>query len=298
MFLNPCCRVVSRLVAGVLLFVLPAPIWAHRQWMLPSTTVFSKAESWLTVDAAISNELFYFDHVPMRVAALQVTGPDGLPVQPQNLATGKYRSTFDVFLAKPGTYRVANVTQMTFATWTERGQIKNWRGEEAGLARAVPDGAEALRVTRNNNRVEFYVTAGKPTREIFQPTNQGLEMVPVTHPNDLVAGEEATFQFLLDGKATAGLDVIAIPGGIRYRDQLQEWKGKTDAAGKVQVRFPAAGMYWLQVTTDSRSRKDSLGSKSPKASESSAGLPGWTTAGPAERAERATYVVTLEVLGQ
>lgn len=34
---------------------------AHNVWLLPSTTVLSKSE-WITVDAAVSNDLFFFNH--------------------------------------------------------------------------------------------------------------------------------------------------------------------------------------------------------------------------------------------
>lgn len=36
--------------------------------------------------------------------------------------------------------------------------------------------------------------------------------MPVTHPNDLVNGEAATFQMLLDGKPAAGLEVTVTKG--------------------------------------------------------------------------------------
>ncbi len=76
---------------------------------------------------------------------------------------------------------------------------------------------------------------GEPTTTLFTPTGKGIELVPVTHPNDLFAGETATFQFLLDGKPAAGLPVTVIPGGIRYRDQLNDMKVKTGADGKRRV---------------------------------------------------------------
>ena len=39
---------------------LPMAAHAHRAWMLPSATVLSGNEPWVTVDAAVSNDLFYF----------------------------------------------------------------------------------------------------------------------------------------------------------------------------------------------------------------------------------------------
>lgn len=254
--------------------VLPASLLAHRQWMLPSSTVLSKADTWITVDAAISNELFFFDHVPMRPNNLVITAPDGTALQPQNVATGKYRTTFDVHLQKPGTYRIASVGSTVFANWTEQGQAKSWRGDAAALAKAVPANAQDLKTSRMNNRIEFFVTAGKPDTRALEPSGVGLELAAVTHPNDLVAGEPAHFRLLYDGQPAANLEVTVIPGGIRYRDKLHEQKLTTDSNGKFTVRFAQPGMYWLNATVGGAARG-----------------PG---AGPA--GGRAGYVATLEVM--
>ncbi|WP_258079450.1 DUF4198 domain-containing protein, partial [Xanthomonas arboricola] len=43
-------------------------------------------------------------------------------------------------------------------------------------------------VSQSFNRVETFVTRGAPTTTVFKPAGKGIELVPVTHPNDLVAG--------------------------------------------------------------------------------------------------------------
>ncbi len=269
------------LLSSAALAMLATEALAHRQWMLPSATVLSVKDGWVTVDAAVSNELFYFDHVPLRLNNLTITAPDRSAVQPENASTGKYRSTFDVHLTQPGTYRVALVNDTAFATWKENGEAKNWRGPAAEMAKSVPANAEGLQTSRMNSRVELFVTSGKPTTEALKPSGAGLELAPITHPNDLVAGEPASFQLLLHGKPATGLAVTVIPGGIRYRDQLQEIKLTTDAEGKFTVKFPAAGMYWLNATS---------------------GAPGRGPGGPGgprpPAGDRASYTATLEVLPQ
>ena len=264
---------------------VPGSLWAHRQWMLPSSTILSKADSWITVDAAVSNELFYFDHVPLRTTGFVITAPDGSTVQPQNLSTGKYRTTFDVHLAMPGTYRIASVSSTAFARWTENGEAKTWRGDATQLAKNVPAGAQELKTSKMTNRVEVFATAGKPDTKALAPTGVGLELVPVTHPNDLVTGEKATFQFLNNGKPAAGLEVTVIPGGIRYRDQLKEQKVTTDEAGKFTVTFPEPGMYWLNATVGAAQRGPGGGPGGMRGMMMPAG-------------DRANYVATLEVLPQ
>src|SRR4029453_5885979 len=94
-----------RLLTFVVASCLPLVGHAHKTWLLPSTTV-STVDQWITVDAAVSNDLFYLNHHPLRFDALSITAPNGTTVTPQNPNTGKYRSTFDVHLEQAGTYKL------------------------------------------------------------------------------------------------------------------------------------------------------------------------------------------------
>jgi len=227
---------------------LPLTLQAHRQWMLPSATILSGNDPWVTVDAAISNDLFYFEHFPMRLDNLVVTAPDGTAAKAENQGTGRYRSTFDVHLTQKGTYKLAIVNHTVAASYTANGEAKTFRGSPDAFAKEVPAGAADLKVSRTSSRNELFVTSGRPTETVLKTTGLGLELAPVTHPNDLVVGEDATFAFVLDGKPAANLPVTLIPGGIRYRDSLGEIKATTDKDGKITVKFPAPGMYWVNAT--------------------------------------------------
>lgn len=263
---------------------------AHRSWMLPSATVLSGDDVWVTVDAAVSNDLFYFEHFPLRIAnigtppetsgmrggrpgELSVTAPDGSAVQAQNGSIGRYRSTFDVPLKQKGTYKLAVTNDGVFASYKEGGQTKRWRGSVEDFAKDVPQTADDLQASFMQTRMEVFVTSGKPTKETLKITGKGLELSPVTHPNDLNTGSDATFQMMLDGKPAANLKVTVIPGGNRYRDQLGEMALTTDAEGKFTVKWPGPGMYWLEANV----RDDKTPAKELKQ-------------------RRAGYTATLEVL--
>jgi hypothetical protein len=252
------------------LFATPAA--AHRQWMMPSATVLSGDDVWVTVDAAVSNDLFYFEHQPLRAQPLAMA-PDGSAGKIENWATGRYRSTFDVHLTARGTWKIMSVNDSVFGSYRLNGvETRLPRGLSPDrLAEAIPAGATDVRTSHNVSRNEIFVTAGEPTTGVFTPTGKGIELVPVTHPNDLVAGETASFRFLLDGKPAAGLPVTIIPGGNRYRDTLNQIDLKTGPDGGIAVRWPGPGMYWLNVTTEAGSEQ-------------------------AMPARRASYVTTLEVL--
>ena len=236
---------VLTLTLAATLGLLPIAAEAHRAWLLPSTTVLSGEDPWITVDAAASNDLFVFEHRPLRLDGLTLTGPDGKPVAAENEATGRFRSTFDVPLEQDGTYRLAVVSSGYFARYELDGARKRWRGAKEEIATAIPEAATNVALSRFDSRVETFVTVGAPTEEALAPVGAGLEMVAVTHPNDLYAGETARFRFLLDGNPVEGLEVEVVQGDGRYRSEAGDRVFKTDADGMVEIAWPEAGRYWI-----------------------------------------------------
>ncbi|MGX9720819.1 DUF4198 domain-containing protein [Stenotrophomonas acidaminiphila] len=281
----------TTLLAALIAAALPFSAVAHKQWLLPSSTVVAGNDVWVTVDAAVSNQLYYPDHVAMRLDNVTIATPDGSVLQPQNPATGKYRSVFDVPLAQEGTYRIANVNRGLSARWDTPESLAAARDKPAAggmggarggflrnatpedLATKIPKDAQNLVVTEGMGRVETFITKGEPSS--VAAIGKGLELVPVTHPNDLFAGEEATFKLMVDGKPASGLEVEIVRGATRYRNAQDEIKATTGTDGSFTVTWPEAGMYWLEAsTTDDKA-------SAPQASQ-----------------RRLSYVATLEVLPQ
>ena len=267
---------------------------AHRMWIIASSTTVSGTDNWVTVDAAVSNDLFFFDHQPIRVVPT-VTQPDGSAGAVENHMVGKFRATFDVHLTQQGTYRIGVASQNVFGSYKLNGEQKMIpRGTTADkLASVIPAGATDVQTSESFSRNEIYVTQGAPTTTVFKPTGKGIELVPVTHPNDLVVGEKATFQFLLDGKPAPDLFVTVIPGGIRYRDNLKQQDLKTGADGKVSINWGDPGLYWINVTP-TKPREEGEGPRGPGMGAPGAQAPAQRPAGPPQR--RVSYVTTVEVL--
>lgn len=286
--------------------VLATPASAHRAWLLPSVTTLSDINQSVTVDAASSTEPFNPDHNAMNTDGIQVWAPDGTMGKIENAAKGKYRSTFDVAIDRPGTWRVGTQASSVGGTFKVNGE--DWavgrrrpggpaagmpgagmpgagapgagapgagalaanrppappaggsgQGGEGGPPRPaidpshivatvadIPASATDLDLTESQNRNEFFVTAGSPTE--IRPTGKGLEMVPETHPTDLVSNEPGKFRFLVDGKPASGLKVTVIPGGQRYRDGEKAQDLTTDANGAITVNWPVAGFYWMSAS--------------------------------------------------
>lgn len=253
------------LAAAFTAALVPAVAQAHRQWILPSATVLSGNNPWVTFDAAVSSEVFYFDAAPLRLAdagpppqgmpnmpgaALRITAPDGTDAKAENAAAGRLRTVFDLHVTQNGTYKIAAVNEGVFASYKDNGQTKRWRGAAEDLAKAVPADAVDLQVTQTFARVETFVTLGKPTDTVFKAAGTGLELIPVTHPNNLFAGETASFKVLLDGKPATDVEVEIVPGGNRYRFKLGDVVTHTDAEGLFTATWPTAGMYWVGMSVE------------------------------------------------
>jgi len=251
---------------------------AHRGWLLPSATQVEGNAPWVTVDAAMSETLFLFDSFPLRYDTATLTGPDGKVMPLDHPNTGHLRTTFDIQLLEPGTYRVTAVSAAVMGSYTLNGEVKRFRGSEAD----VPAGATDIRTTRVTSRFDTFVTAGRGNDTALQPTGKGLEMVPVTHPSDLVADAPARFRFLLDGKPLAGLKVAVVPGGARYRNALKDVTATTDSDGLIAVQWPMAGQYLITASYPPRAA-DGEGDKGggPKGEQP---------------ARRDAYSATIEVL--
>ncbi|WP_233222298.1 DUF4198 domain-containing protein [Allosphingosinicella deserti] len=280
---------MKRLFVAALLLAA-APAGAHNLWIKPSAATVSGEDGWVSFDAAASTDVFVADHQPLRVEQIKAFTPDGSEARIENGITGRYRSTFDLHLTKPGTWRVAVENAGLQGSYKLGGEdyrvggrppggpggmrpagapgaaAANARGPAGGPTGAAPPqrpgmtgkfvpggpdfvlpaGATDVKLTQSASRNEVFVTLGEPTE--IKPTGKGLEMVPLTHPADLVADAPGRFRFLVEGKPAANLEVRLIPDGKRYRNDQGEIVAKTNAAGEVSVPWPSAGLYWLNAT--------------------------------------------------
>lgn len=243
-------RHALRMGLSAVLVLLPLHAAAHRVWLLPSATVVGGPEAVITVDAAVSENLFDFDANALKLDALTVTGPDGQRLTVDAPTQGRRRSTFDVALRTPGSHRITQTSDTTFATYTLDGETKRWRGAPAAMASEVPATAQALQVTRVHQRVETFVALERAGGNPFVPSAQGLELQTPTPATDLIAGDTSLWRLLLDGQPAANVQVTVVRGGNRYRYKLDEITLRTDADGRFTLRWPQPGMYWLHATVN------------------------------------------------
>ncbi|HYC98983.1 DUF4198 domain-containing protein [Brevundimonas sp.] len=248
------------LFVAIATLAVPMSAQAHRAWLAPTSTVLSGTDAWVGFDAGASNGVFIADHNALNLDGLVITAPDGSTVRDENRMKARYRSTFDLHLTQQGTYRIANVSGGVTVSYKQGGEQKRWRGAEADMAANIPADATDVVATRSNSRTETFVTLGEPTTTALTPTGQGIELVPVTHPNDVVAGEAATFKLVRDGQPAADLEVTIARGGTRYRDNPEEMTVRTGPDGAFTVTWPEPGMYWMNASVRTPASGDQLAS--------------------------------------
>lgn len=271
-------KFMKQFAIATLLAGMACAAQAHKPWMLPSSTLIeTEREAWVTIDGAVSEGLFDIDHMPLRMDGLTVTDPDGQTSLAPAATMSKFRSSVDLKLPKNGTYRITLAATNVMGSYKLNGEMKRFRATEQTVAREIPAGATDVNRTTMVQRQDTFVTVNKPSTGALKPVGTGLELVPVTHPNELRAGEKATFRFQLDGKPLANFPFSLIPGGVKYRGTINEVRLTTDTKGEATFSLPAPNMYWL-----------------------SAAYPANAPRGPGEQgpadAKRYSYSATLEIL--
>jgi uncharacterized GH25 family protein len=243
----------KHIIAMTMLLTLSINVQAHKRWILPSLFNVSE-EQWVVVDATVSNNIFFADK-PWPLTGITVTTPDGKTAQIENQIEGHRRSSFDFLLNMPGTYKITSGGDVFFAqytmpsTSTGKATTENTRGFDFTQLKArLPENAKDITFAKSISRLESYVTLGAPTLQVFNPEKTGIELVPVTHPNDLYHQEKAKFQFLVNGEKVAGIKVMMVWEGTRHRNDEAAVTLMTDKNGEVSIDLNQTGRFLLEVS--------------------------------------------------
>lgn len=196
----------------------------------------------VTVEAGFTDDIFA-GRVAMRSDHWNVFGPNGETA----IRAVTYLSQIAVFEAPTpadGTYRISSGRREGRIGKMYRSATAGWKfvGEEAGVTVPQADQVETQSITV----ADVYVTRGEG-REIPAARGVGVEVVPVTHPAEIVEGEDAVFQVLIDGRGVAGQAVTVFREAGRYDGKLVEVDVVTGQDGRFTVRPSAPGAYLTLV---------------------------------------------------
>lgn len=241
----------------VLMLVATQPTWAHKRWLLPSLFNVSEPQ-WITIDATVSNNIFFADR-PWPLARIRVETPTGKEAKIENKVEGHRRSSFDVELKETGTHKVVSGGEVFFAQFQESGADKPSRKrgfDFEELKSSIPNDATAVKYAKSISRLESYITFGAPSLQVFEPKNKGIELVPVTHPNDLYQSEKVQFKFLVNGEAVKGLEALVVWEGTRHRNAEEAVTYQTDEAGILTIALTQSGRFLIEINHEAEAKND------------------------------------------
>ncbi|MDO9472605.1 MAG: DUF4198 domain-containing protein [Caulobacter sp.] len=258
---------IAALLTAAAVGFAAGPALAHTPYIVPVT--FAPDRDWVGVQGGMSEEAAFVPDFAIRGAGdWVVTGPDGVQTRAAP-TTLKSANMLDAALPTEGTYRISTGERPGRAGKAAKvGGV--WRavrpapaaGAPAGPARPmeddagggagpinavdVPAGAEIMD-TQSYLIAETYVSRGAPTPGALKPVGRGLELEPITHPNEIYLDDGFTFRVTVDGKPASGLRVTAYRGGETYDGERTAIEATTDADGKASLGFAKAGAYLLET---------------------------------------------------
>ncbi len=223
---------------------------AHPRWLLPSHfTVSKEGGDWLTFDLTASHGTFVFDK-PAGSESAQVIMPDGRSERPNFVIRGKRRSIFDFYFVEQGTHKVAVNNVPSFYTLYKAGRrdtVKYVAANKAERHMLIPEKSRDVSTQLNYTRAESYVTVGKPSDKALQIQGKYLEILPLTHPSDIVEGEQVSLQFFFNGEPQQGVVADITREGTLYRNHQEQIDVVSDKEGKVTFTPDTAGRYLMKA---------------------------------------------------
>jgi uncharacterized GH25 family protein len=197
----------------------------------------------------------------MGVDFVKIIMPDGKTSRPSSTYKGHRKSVADYFLKESGTYKITNNSNAAYMTTYEiDGDRKRLWANKTELSGKLPDQAKEIQTTYRYSRIESYVTMNTPSNN-FNTDGKLLELVPVTHPSDIAENEKVMFKFLFNGKAQKNVSVEITADGVRYRNDPQTIKLRSNAKGEITFTPQNAGRYLLIAEHQENTPKSTLADK-------------------------------------
>lgn len=220
---------------------------AHELMIMPAKSIVTQAPATVAVDITASHGVFRFDKA-VGTDNIHVYDADNKRIRDLGtVVKSASRTSFDLPMDKDGTYKIVygNNEPMYLTSYTigARDTHKRLQGTRAEVQDLIPKEAKNIETVKMSRYGMSFVTAKTPTDAVIKPSNQGFEIVPITHPADYVNGSELEFQALLDGQAVAGVEVTIKAEAALYSGDLEPLKATTDKQGIASITIENAGRY-------------------------------------------------------
>jgi len=231
------------LISGFLLSLLSANSIAHTPFIAPIS--FAPAhQQWVSLDAGFA-ETFFHPDVAFDKGDFKLLTPAGEWQKPSRIEMFTTRTLIEHQLQEKGTYRFSTGTRYgaVFRFYELNGERKATRDPKEIL----PKGAKLLDHYQSVTLAETYITFDKPTTEALKPQGKGLELIAITHPDDIYAGENLSVQVLFDGKPLKDVQLTVYAANLVREKEEPYLRINTNTKGGADLLIKDAGVYLLHL---------------------------------------------------
>ncbi|MFT4021645.1 MAG: DUF4198 domain-containing protein [Acinetobacter sp.] len=229
---------------------------AHEPYVAP--LAYQTQNSQIPIVAGYAEEALNSEFA-LKSDDLQVISPNNEKIDLKSVSQSKSTLLFDLALKEQGTYtvyttasfplsyvKVNNEWRMYFNVPADKAPAKDKRD----FAIPADFKKEPKKVTIHRDWfVKSYVTKGEPTplHDIASPIDVKFK----THPNQLNHTQPLVLNITKDGHTFANAKVDIRKKGTSDKEAIGF---KTQANGQVEIKFPAAGEYIIEVSENFNSR--------------------------------------------
>ncbi len=241
--------------------LLATNVAAHDIYIWPSDFTLNKVKpSSVTIDLTAGYTPYRHGR-SMPSSDVKLTNIDGSEMKLKGgFYQGNSRSVFDLPITEQGTYAIAYKRQPSYYTTYKMKNVEKKKFKRINKVEAkkqLPKEAFEVKSFISTSTAMAFITNKSPSRNVFEPTNEGLELIPVTHPADYVTNEKITIKFLFDGKPIKGVEASIELEGAQYRKASEVSVKTSSAKGEIYFTLEQGGRYVIKVGH----KQDLVGSK-------------------------------------
>ncbi|EIK54544.1 MAG: DUF4198 domain-containing protein [Pseudomonadaceae bacterium] len=245
--------------AGLALLLAAAAAGAHAHVPFLKPNQFTVEHDRFQVESSFTEFPFQADFA-MDSPGFAVVAPDGSLSAITPSAKTKAAVYLQPQLDREGSYRITTgVRKGPIYKAVETAEARLYFSDDIAHHQGVPTSLAYF------SRADVYVGKGA-TAYAPRFLNEGVEIIPLSSPHQLVKGVASLFQVLRDGQPVAGARVIVVADGEHFRKHrigdLYDVENRrssnivADAQGKFSFTPQYAGLNYLLVTIHQKINRD------------------------------------------
>ena len=218
--------------------VVITPSLGHQQWILPNFFYTDRESPWLGMEHTWGDQRFVSGHGSGTL--LSLIHPQGWRMgRPSSIFLGQTRTVGEIELREPGTYRIETDRPAQYVAEIEVDGKRTWVSKSKDQ---LPD-AKIIQSQHRWSQTVTFVTVKEYTQAVLEATGALLEIVPLTHPNQIFVGKPFAVRVLSRAQSVPDQEVQVYSEMDSGHDT--KLATVTDADGECELIFPSPGRYLL-----------------------------------------------------